>query len=110
MTKDEELADKSFFNHDLSYKVTRDERSYKEGFVEGLKAGRDLTETDLATVAYMQGAGQQKKKSEAQLAKAKAIIKELLNVFVYDLADDELDSGDIDARTKAEEFLREVEK
>lgn len=37
---DEEMADQSFFNHELSYKVTRDERSYKEGFTEGLKAGK----------------------------------------------------------------------
>ena len=33
---------------------------------------------DLATVAYMQGAERQKKKSEKQLAKAKRYIKELL--------------------------------
>ena len=37
---DEEMAEKSFFNHDLMYKVNRDERSYKEGFVDGLKACR----------------------------------------------------------------------
>lgn len=36
----EELADKSFSKHELEYKLSRDERSFKEGFIEGLKAGR----------------------------------------------------------------------
>ena len=45
-----------------------------------------------------------------KLTEAKEIITALLNVFVYDLADDELDSGDIDVRDKAEQFLKEVEE
>lgn len=45
---------------------------------------------------------------KGQLAEAKEIIIALLNVFVYDLADDELNSGDIDVRDKAEQFLRKV--
>lgn len=44
-----------------------------------------------------------------QLAKAKEIITALLNVFVYDLADDEMDTGDIDTKIKAEQFLKEIE-
>jgi hypothetical protein len=37
---DKELAEKSFFNKELIYKVCRDERSYIEGFLDGLKVGR----------------------------------------------------------------------
>lgn len=44
------------------------------------------------------------------ISKAKEIITALLNVFVYDLADDEIDSGQNDVKTKAEQFLSEVEK
>ena len=49
-------------------------------------------------------------KDKKQLTKAIEIITSLLNVFVYDLADDEMDTGDIDAKIKAEQFLQEVEK
>ena len=34
----------------------------KEAFLAGLKAGKDMTETDLATIAYMQGAERYKTK------------------------------------------------
>lgn len=37
---DEERAEDRFANHKLSYKVSRDERSFKEGFIEGLQAGK----------------------------------------------------------------------
>lgn len=40
--------------------------------------------------------------------KAKEIVTALLNVFVYDLADDEMDSGDIDVKVKAEQFLNSL--
>lgn len=45
-----------------------------------------------------------------KLTEAKEIITALLNVFVYDLVDEELDSGDIDVRDKAEQFLKEVKE
>lgn len=50
------------------------------------------------------------KSIKEQLTKAKEIITALLNVFVYDLADDEMDSGDIDTMVKAEQFLKVIEK
>jgi hypothetical protein len=50
------------------------------------------------------------KQQSEQLTKAVETITALLNVFVYDLADDEMDSGDIDTKIKAEQFLKEVEK
>lgn len=34
----------------------------KEAFLAGLKAGKDMVETDLATIAYMQGAERYKPK------------------------------------------------
>ena len=34
----------------------------KEAFLAGLKAGKDMAETDLATIAYMQGAERYKPK------------------------------------------------
>ena len=40
--------------------------------------------------------------------KAKEIVTALLNVFVYDLADDEMDSGNIDVKVKAEQFLNSL--
>jgi hypothetical protein len=48
----------------------------EKAFLVGLKAGRDSAETDLATVAYMQGADNQKKKADKQLSRAKEIIKD----------------------------------
>ena len=39
---DEERAEESFFKHELGYKLTRDERSYIEGFIEGLQAVRSV--------------------------------------------------------------------
>lgn len=38
---------------------------------------------------------------------AKEIITSLLNVFVYDMADDEMDAGHIDTKIKAEQFIKE---
>lgn len=36
----EEMAEESFFYKDLTYKVCHDEKSYTDGFLAGLKAGR----------------------------------------------------------------------
>ena len=59
------------------------------------------------TVGVQKGAefGYNKGKNEAI-----EIITALLNVFVYDLADDEMDSGNIDVKEKAEQFLKELDK
>ena len=54
------------------------------------------------------GAEQQKKKSDNQLTHAKEVIMSLLNTFVYDMAEEDLDVGQIDVRIRAEQFLREV--
>lgn len=37
---DEERAEDRFASHKLGYKVSRDERSFKEGFIEGLNTAR----------------------------------------------------------------------
>ena len=60
---------------------------------------------DLATVAYMQGAEQQKKKYEKQITKVKELIENIIRVtwgegWNYSL----------DWKVKAEQFLSEVEK
>lgn len=60
---------------------------------------------DLPTVAYMQGAENQKKKDEKQLAKAKDLIENITRVtwgegWNYSL----------DWKVKAEQFLKEIEK
>ena len=52
---------------------------------------------DLATVAYMQGNENQKKKADKQLTYAKTIIQDLL------------DNTDEYARQRAEDFLKECE-
>ena len=54
---------------------------------------------------------EERKKENAELKeKAKDIVTALLNVFVYDLAEEELDVGQLDLKTKAEQFLKELEK
>lgn len=45
-----------------------------------------------------------------ELTKAKEILIALLNSFVYDLAENEIDVGKNDVKTKAEQFLKEIEK
>lgn len=77
----------------------------KESFLAGLKAGKDMAEADLATVAYMQGATQQKKKSENQLSKAIEIIKKLSDAYKYVIQFKEY--ADKEILTEAEQFLKE---
>ena len=59
---------------------------------------------DLATVAYMQGAEQQKKKADKQLTKAKEIIEKLLNAFA---SNDFFEEEELCAMAEAEQFLEE---
>lgn len=62
---------------------------------------------DLATVAYMQGAESQKKKADKQLAKAKEIIKNLIDDLT---AIDGEQIRELEAVKEAEQFLKEIEK
>lgn len=64
--KDEEMAEEYYYK---TYPVTlniEEERKRKKEvtdiFLAGLKAGKDMAEADLATVAYMQGAERYKTK------------------------------------------------
>lgn len=43
------------------------------------------------------------------LSEAKEVIRSLLICFPYDMAEDELDSGDKDIVEKAEQFIKEIE-
>ncbi len=70
---------------------------------------------DMLAAAFIEGVKwlaresmKEQAKQDEQLPRAKEIITSLLNVFVYDLADDEMDTGSIDTKIKAEQFLREV--
>lgn len=62
---------------------------------------------DLATVAYMQGAEQQKKKNEKQLTQAKEIIKELIDDL--EIIDGE-QIRELKTVKDAEQFLKEESK
>lgn len=85
-------------------------KEIKQAYLAGLKAGRDTAETDLATVAYMQGAESQKKKSEKQLTKAKEIIKLLLHSLKNEGADYTFALENTHpALTEAEQFLKDSE-
>ena len=70
---DEEMA-YEYAKYDDNGRVSVNDDKFK-GFLAGLKAGKDMAEADLATVAYMQGAERQKKKSEVKLTNAKNIIR-----------------------------------
>ena len=112
---DEEMAKESLISYRKEPKwagkmFMRDENTcYKDGFLAGLKAGRDTAETDLATVAYMQGAEQQKKKADKQLTKAKEIINncvyELQNILIHKIRNKERIASILD---KTEQFLKEI--
>ena len=87
----------------------------RQAYLAGLNTGRDMTETDLATIAYMQGAEKQKRKSEKQLAKAREIILKLYNAGrdvlmcraeekAYDNLEEAINDRSI------EQFLKEIEE
>lgn len=63
MTEEEKLAEEYI----SSLKLTRSPLSFfyeyvEEAFIAGLRAGKDIAETDLATIAYLQGAERYKPK------------------------------------------------
>ncbi|MBQ5673586.1 MAG: hypothetical protein IIV45_00630 [Lachnospiraceae bacterium] len=76
---DEEMA-VEYCNNEVPFDITESgeklytETDLKQAFLAGLKAGKDMAEADLATVAYMQGASRNK----AKLDEAKEIIREYL--------------------------------
>ena len=83
MTDEEKLAEEYANNewtpysfYDTECCVYNDDirEDIKQAHLAGLKAGKDMAEADLATVAYMQGASRNK----AKLDEAKEIIKEYL--------------------------------
>lgn len=104
---DEEMADEYIQNGDVfvNNKVTI--KSTRQAFLAGLKAGKDMAEADLATVAYMQGAEQQKKKADKQLTEAKEIIEKLLNAFA---SNDFFEEEELCAMAEAEQFLKEADR
>ena len=119
MTKEElaeEYANKEwtpFRFYDAGCDVYNDDirEDVKQAFLAGLKAGKDMAEADLVTVAYMQGATQQKKKAENQLIKAKEIIKALLKHTHGQNLNTQNDFDLYLGRIKeAEQFLKEIEK
>ena len=63
---------------------------------------------DLATVAYMHGADNQKKKSDKQLSKAKELLNEFMRIGKASDEDFEHDYSELIG--EAEQFLSEVEK
>jgi len=84
----------------------------QQGFEIICKENAELKEEvknneDLATVAYMQGAESQKKKSEKKLTKAKEIIKNLIDDLT---AIDGEQIRELEAVKEAEQFLKEIEK
>ena len=84
----------------------------QQGFEIICKENAELKEEvknneDLATVAYMQGAESQKKKADKQLAKAKEIIKNLIDDLT---AIDGEQIRELEAVKEAEQFLKEIEK
>ena len=75
----------------------------EEAFLAGLKAGKDMAEADLATVAYMQGASRNK----AKLDEAREIIKKLVE-GIRIISDPKVELTDVDVFVaKAEAFLKE---
>jgi hypothetical protein len=50
----------------------------QEAFLAGYEAGKDEAEADLATVAYMQGSENMKKKTDRQLTEAKELLREFV--------------------------------
>ena len=75
----------------------------KEAFNAGYETGKVEAEADLATVAYMQGVENQKKKTDKKLTKAKSIITTFLGL----MQTFEYGSGVDNFITEVEQFLKE---
>lgn len=76
---------------------------------EGRIAELEKENTELRRVAeFQQSSNMSRYFDVKKLDKAKEIITALLNVFVGDIPEEDLDVGQIDVREKAEKFLKEV--
>ena len=98
-----QLEYEDFIQHQGSVPMeTIIERVAYQAYLSGLKAGKDMAETDLATIAYMQGAEYGYNKCNAKLTKAKEILRKFL------------DAKSIEetcvAESEAEQFLRNLER
>lgn len=72
--------------------------------------GQDMLATAFTEgVEWLARESMKEQVQDRQLLRAKEIITSLLNVFVYDMANDEMDAGHIDTKIEAEQFLKEVE-
>jgi hypothetical protein len=76
----------------------------QEAFLAGYEAGKDEAEADLATVAYMQGGENMRKKIDSSLTEAKSLINRLSEYIV--LSEDYWKKEDVE---KQKEILREAE-
>lgn len=101
MTEEEKLAEEYADKYKPNFVVNEHGSTVytrldiEQAFLEGYKAGKENAETDLATIAYMQGASKYKDIGGKQLTYAKTIIQDLL------------DNTDEYARQRAEDFLKE---
>ena len=86
---------------------------FEEGYEQAEKENEELkaeieNDRDLPTVAYMQGAENQKKKDEKQLTKARELLNEFMRISK---ASDEVFEHDYSELIGAtEQFLQEIEK
>ena len=95
-------SDCEFFTDFLTNKIAELEQENAE-----LKAEIE-NDRDLPTVAYMQGAENQKKKDEKQLIKAKDLLNEFMRISKASDEDFEHDYSELIGAT--EQFLKETEK
>ena len=97
---------------------TQVKTAYRKGMRHIAKALKDYDRTDGAWTDYFEHTVDKVLQREQttfeeygtlsdQLTKAKEIIKDLLNVFPYDMPEEELDSGHKDMVKEAEKFLKE---
>lgn len=102
--REKEIQDFKETNHELAETcIARKKRiaELEKELKEEIKNNEDL-----ATVAYMQGAGNQKKKSEEQLARAREILRGLYFI-IQSRIDYEKNTGIADEMWRAEQFLEE---
>ena len=62
MTDEEKAEEYATENWEYYEEGQNDSKALKQAYLAGLKAGKDMAETDFATVAYMQGAERYKLK------------------------------------------------
>lgn len=106
--REKEIQDFKETNHELAEnciarkkRIAELEKELEKELKEEIKNNEDL-----ATVAYMQGAGNQKKKSEEQLARAREILRGLYFI-IQSRIDYEKNTGIADEMWRAEQFLEE---